>query len=78
MDLLKFSPTDGPPQILSDIDWPSEKQREERLSHLGWGHIKVFGNGSKQVIDAVPLLFAADCLFATAKPGGIQCGFTIP
>jgi hypothetical protein len=65
MDLLKFHPTDGPPQAFSDIDRPSEEERKERLSHLRWGHVRVFGKGRKQVIDAVPSLFLQPVIYSS-------------
>jgi hypothetical protein len=63
MDLFKFDPIDRPPQM-PDEDWPGEEERKERLSHLRWGHRKVFGNGTKQVIDAVPPLFLQQIVYS--------------
>jgi hypothetical protein len=64
MDLLKFHPTDGPPQAFPDDDWPSEEERRERLSHLRWGHVKIFGKGRKQVIDTVPPRFLQPIVYS--------------
>ena len=64
MDLFKFDPIDKSPQTPED-DWPSKDERRERRSHLHWGHIKRFPNGSKRVIDAVPGLFLPPIIYSS-------------
>jgi hypothetical protein len=64
MDLFKFDPIDRPPQM-ADEDWPGEEERNERRSHLEWGHIKRFRNGAKRIIDAVPRLFLQPMIYSS-------------
>jgi hypothetical protein len=56
MELLQLHPLHTPPYA-DETDWPSETERNERWSHLRFGHVKRYPSGHTSVIDAVPPLY---------------------